>query len=1423
MNIFNKLFTQRVMKVVLYHYLMAKNITFRRLATLLLIFISVSLNAQINNSDYRVTLTPEDLGTCGGANNSNEVVVIKAKKNTLHDFSITFDLPEGVSFVPGTESITVNPGANYTLTYDAGTPVTNPKFIIRNTAGGAADANWALADELTFVFEREAACDAVGYKEAGGVFKDKHTIDYQDSRNNVFRTASDLDENTSTYDLLSASISIQDIDPLDGVISSVAIPIYHSRDIIDVQGGNGEVQVYHHEVTIESSIHDYTLNFNGSVLTPTSVAGGVYTYDIDLTQAPFNVATANEDGNGQFENGETFSFQESFAVIDCANVNIYHKSYWGCSGSVCQTSGLESGAVLLGNQMPILSITRLEGGNDICNTNHTRVRITNSSTDAGATGKDVYINIGLGHNNSYHTNYDSNPFWAFDFRDRRRLTNVHFTGGPATITTYDNPSSIYPTWGSGTSIAIPPDFLTTDPDGAGVGLEDLDQDGYYDDLAPGESTVIEFDIDYNPRDNCGVGHTDYINWEHIYFDVNIKNQCLEPKDSRRIDLGYKNLIRDYLRVTEFGGETDIVDGQQFTACITPAMYSNIKLNGHNALSSNADSEFSVTITVPDGVTLDAAAPNAGDFTTSGNIITYSTTNLDHYPRVLEAELDDGKLCFPLVFDCNDYTASNSSSVFSIEYTTHLTLLDAGGNACYDHDIHCGTMAPIQTHGCFSGCNGPAITKFDANRISAGWTDNSMTTRVDLSTAATNGYELKKYLVGDTMKIETKAIMHSYTTTNLHIRVKYTTDGSSLGADDIEYLNGTISVYDSSTGITTAVQDLAGVTPTVTSSGNDHEAEFDISDFRTLFDNDNFSSNDSIFVNLNYRFNLNQNQTILHTLANFRGRYYSEDVTGEVSCDIWGDRASYLRVGKHIGKYIERFQNCQTGVLRAWASEYANAGDLHPNEYRPPYGFQEAKVTMPTGYRFTGRAEMRTNQGTYTIANGGLTFTQSGNDVFLYPTANFRNDDQSNTHYPSILVFVKGTCAADEDGSVRFEAKYNEYHYGANAPLRTLVTNRPLDYTKPTFLLQPASSIIIDGDSPEANFDLNITNTSMGSGSIDYNWIKVNPASGITIVGANDITGGGNTALNIVQSGGYTWVEIGSIAIDSEKDIRIRATYDDCAPQDVTFAHSWDCTAYPTVAEYLNQTNICYSDPVQLRLEPRTSEVQMEITEQPVTAVDMCDPFHIKLKINSAQLAYLIDPSADLILPAGLSSLDVNSIKLRYPYDAATAETVTYTTSGNIIHIDLSQHTTLNSLGGIPGTNSASRAEDRQVEVDFELKTTCDYISGTSVLLAVYANMPCGDSAIGNAASIYSNNIDINSLEQAYDAFSDIVLPGNTAATGAHIDGCNTTETITVNTTISDITGQPAANTGSADFANINLPSGITYVNGSFASTSSVAW
>ena len=166
------------------------------------LFYAINVDAQISSNRYTVNLTPQSLATCGGVNNSLEEVFIRGENGSCNDFSITFDLPPGVEYVSGTASITsqVNSSgdpivANQYSIGEGGTP-SDPVFTILRPS----NANWDVGDEVIFTFERSANCAAVVHSNSGGLFKDAHTINFQDAGG--ANSDSDTLETISSYPLI---------------------------------------------------------------------------------------------------------------------------------------------------------------------------------------------------------------------------------------------------------------------------------------------------------------------------------------------------------------------------------------------------------------------------------------------------------------------------------------------------------------------------------------------------------------------------------------------------------------------------------------------------------------------------------------------------------------------------------------------------------------------------------------------------------------------------------------------------------------------------------------------------------------------------------------------------------------------------------------------------------------------------------------------------------------------------------------------------------------------------------------------------------------------------------------------------------------------------------------------------------------------
>ena len=743
-----------------------------QVATILCFFlITLGAYAQIDNNRFKVTVNSADIGTCGGSNNSDVEITVLAKDDSIHDLEISFDLPNGIEYIGSGVSITAQTGSgDFVLTTVDISDLNAPVFALKRPL----DANWALADEVTFKFTRTASCEAVVFSETGD-FKDAHTLNFidVDGPNSV----ADTDIRINNYNLKVASLSVLGISDVNANVGDTK-----TRTIKVVQGGIGSISRFTHIVDLEAEVAaGYSLKFGGVVLTPSSVIGTIQNYTVDLSLAPFVGAVGNGDLN--LENGEFVEFEETFTINGCSNTNIYHQAYWGCSSSdICQTSNSQLGIVNFSFQSPLITLTKadLDLNPELCGPINYVINIKNETTEASATAFDVVLNIGLGHNTSEASTSTTNTLWDIDYEGTREITNYKI--GTTSFTPTDIPSTSYPTKGSGLTKYLTKDFFTTDPDGAGVGFEDLDGDGFYDDLAPGASTTLSFDFEIDPRDSaeypnaCGQGKYNYLSWEHVYVQTYYYDQCKNERDGEQLDVNYVNIIRDELS-SEIVAPSDVANAEVFNVLISPSLYNNkVNCNGEKLFSDDPSSSITVTIEVPSGISLAGSPPG---FIQIGNEISYTITDL------AASQYFSRNFIFPLVFDCATSGLSGIDN-FNLTYTVTYSC------DCWTQETHCGVIS-IKSH-CEGSCIGPTITGFDAQRTTAGWTDNTKTTLVDLSELNTDGtlkYQVDRYMPFDEMLVKTGSqILADYD--DLFFEITYEVPSSSgAGVDLFNYLDGVI--------------------------------------------------------------------------------------------------------------------------------------------------------------------------------------------------------------------------------------------------------------------------------------------------------------------------------------------------------------------------------------------------------------------------------------------------------------------------------------------------------------------------------------------------------------------------------------------------------------------------------------------------------
>lgn len=1343
------------------------------------------LTAQVNTSEFRVDVTSDNLTTCAtGSNNGQATVNILAKANTATDFIISFDLPTGVDYIPGSAVIIGQTGSGDFVLAEADVSNLNqPSFSIQRPG----NTPWGTNDTVQFTLGKTAGCDAVQYNYNGGLFKDAHTISFNDA--NGPHTYSDHEMTVNGYVLLSPYISILPIDRvvLNGLNTSIP------RNVSIKNSGNGALQSFHHYVTVPSELrNDYQLTFNGTPLTPEAIinGGSTYVYLIDFASAPFLGQVG--DGDSLFEN-ETLSLTENVNANACFDDrDIVHSSNWGCSATdVCQQSETTIGQVHMDQPISSLSVTldnKRPGDLGGATTyNHT---ITNNGTTIAY---NVNINVGFNWDEVYSTQ-GYNTLWGEDYKGGRTLDNFRFQGG-SSVTPQRWPSDEDPGTGLG-SHYLPSNFFTSDPDGPG-GLADLDGDGYFDDLPVGASTEILFDYSVSLQNRiCDPWTYELLSFDQLRLESWAVNPCGQSSDTQRSEVTRDEIaapgIFDWANPKLY--DQDANDGSPFSLAFTDKISFNFETptcNGQPLVSNDPSTIYTASITVPNGMSLIPTGDSR--YVQAGNTITFTESNL--LPYMVTSSRFAIPVDFQLQVDCSTYSGPRD---LNIPYLTHYS------SDCFDRDLHCGNFE-LAVH-CNTVCNGPVTQSFDASRSTAGWTNSDMATRVTLDP---NVHATKFYMANDEMTITSSAYMQNFTANNLYLDIHYITDSEgSSSQDNIAFVEGEITINDLSNPAGPQTTTIT-VPPAVTSiNDNNHRAVFDLSGYTSIispsYQYGEGSEADEISVRLVFKFKDDFAQpAFLYRFSTFEANFFSYDVSGnQISCDSYSDWAYYTRPFIGVdGWSNNQVTGCNTAQIVAGIEMRAGMGDRFPNEFRPPAIFQEAKIEIPQGMVFQnyvssyGFPNIQPANEAPDSDNGGLQYSVSGNIVTVTPGPNLNGIDFGGNHFPWVGIDVIPTSATPPTVDYSLEMTFTDYAYSDYPVSRT--QNRTLTFTYNNleyYIEQPQS--LIKGYKETASFTALVSNGIVQG--TDYNWLRVDPDPGFTLTAAYLVDGSTETPLNIVSEGPLSFVEYGVMEewIDNQKEIRFEGTFDSCSPMDIRVSQNYDCIGYPTT-----YTGLAYFSEKTYTLNPVPSAIQLNVLSQPVGTVDTCSDYEVVLEARNAGEGDFIDPSLSFTVPGDVSSLNITDIAVEYPRSSGNIESLTPTINGNTVTINLLEHSAINTDRSIHGSISANTIDDQIAILRLTLNPQCNFRSNTGTTYTINGNNPCGSPALGDGSRVSTNPIIITGAEPPYTANSTVTVPD--------MAGC-TAQTVSVSTSIIDGT------TGNTDFTRIRLPQGFTMVANSLS-------
>ncbi len=1321
----------------------------------------------------------------------------------LTNATIQVDLGTGIEYIAGT-----------LVASASGTAV-----IVENSATGDNPAlfslgNVAVGEEITITFERQASCTARDHKSAGGTFA---------SACSVFDNGSEVAYSNNNGNPFSINFEVQDGNLLLGTVTyspnaSTTVGGTVNRCMTITNGSFGEVdEFWFHDTHVTSDVLSSNFEINGMPVAPTNITTtsslvSIY-FDASIIPMIDGAAGTLGDGDNLFEQDETFNLCYDIKPLFCGTNNTIPSSlsvfYGENESQECAPSGTAATSVSIVNGSPQVTVTSAVNPNiDFCNITTHSVTLTNNGTGPEDFAKDMIFYIGLRYNFDPVSDHDTNYMWGSGWRNTKHFSNITIGGNVIT------PSQIAGQYSTMVDY-IPPDYLTADPDGVG-GLDDLDGDGFFDDLGPGESVTIGFDMELIlDQHGCSDDtYVDYFYWEHISMDIAWKNQCGSKQPPVRREFHYRNFIVNYNISTLTTGPTDIDDGENFNVTIKPALYNAIGCNGASGING-ADVTWTVKLVLPPGASLQSGATTDGYFA-SYNPSLYQSNDTVYYTIDRHAF---SFFTFPLTFDC---ALSDGSKSIDFNF---ITTYECGD--CFERDLHCYTVE--STSHCPTSCVGADTDNFTAERTTPGWTDPTMTTLVTLTPGIHGVDQLLPY---DTLRLCMKGHISDTISNNLHLRYSYT---QTTSASILEYVSGEITIYDVDAEYGSVVNTFPITIPPVETNlgAKSFEWNLDLSSYLSLINPDYLLEDigtiqpDSFKVTLYKICKLNPGIDY-HELESFQSNFYlMDDVSTERSCDFYSSRMYYTGFTISHGAIDETLEGCNEVTSRALASFLNQSGDIFPNEYRPIIRLDSIIWDLPDGLNIV---DINPVAGGFTAT---ISYYTNSDGNVVAKTNSYTQGRWSAGASTGCYAHLVGSCILP-DGANLGTTKFftTQYNYQPNPDLHKSVTytsvNKPkITYIRPDIILTPLGQTQ-QGISDTIKWDIEVCNGT-GVLDVDLSWLTFDESTsnGIDVVEVLDITSGTAIPITTTNLGGdLEMIPLGNSLGGTCKTIRLVSTYSDCSPDSMIIDMGWDCLAYPTD---LTDLRDCSNESF-LSVVPLAAQMAATFTDLPSTPlnpaapssgtfnnanISMCEPFPVELTIVSSGTGSIYDVNFDVLLPGlgvGLeyvpnsATIEIEGVDVANIPRAVdpSGESAFLSATGAVWNITLADLDNTNFPAGLGITGAGVNPSNNEVTIRWLMETTCDFTSGDNIEIKTYSNAGCSSPAISSGSTTIGSNLNIDGISLPYAALLTI----NIGSTNTFI-GCNDEKTISIDAIISGGT------TSATDSLFVLLPEGVVYTGNQF--------
>ncbi len=1305
-------------------------------------------------------------------------------------------LPEGIEYA-GELKLKGSAATKMQIAHvTAGSTPSKPKFEITPKSG----QNFAAGDIVTFSFKKTANCTAYTNFKGGLELKDKVKVTFDGTETTA---------ETATYNLDYPELVLNTPTEQSDVVPFTEV----TRELSFTNGSLVPARKVYLEINYGSDLYfkgagkailEVKKGSNYTALTPVETDGGKVVYE--LTGATFG-------GDNKLTNGEQIILRETFKQKTQNLVANYTLGY-GCDlDNICEPM---TGSASITNKIGEAELTQNEvekfDVTSACAPFKMKGTYTNGA-DATTPEKKVMnamLNVKVWWG-AYHYN---SPYYFFTFNNFK-------VGNSGVLTT--------PTERTGQFALDNQESLKTDPDGAGVGLEDVDGDGYFDDLPAGNTFVIQGDVQYEQPPGEMTVKTGYyrdatfktrVSWKskgiEIFSDTqNLGNGLLSARFAR-----YEPRANEVLNITngvpfDFGIGMNIYDfsfvfydnvkGRVITEYEFPAgtVIDKTKIkwsNSKHIQGALVDVPLANITLSPDGTKLKVVAPNAKIGAVVIKDMVYNCTASDGFTY---------KMKWYTVPNYIDYPDCTSTVKPEIKTT--------------------GTLNVI---GCSTCTQGAEITSAKAEREdnSLGWKSYTMTEKQDRS--AIPKKELARVLYGDEFFIETTGVQHG-TATNLGARFVLIKDNKGknsieplsadirverAGAEVLNKTDITVATSDNSTAkdqiidwdLTTAVTELGGL--------QDGDKLFVTMHYKSISnDTDRKTQNSAKEL---YLYNSNATTNPVWTGVEEKCNAYTPYLSVESYRQVVANGNIKLFTGNntvHAGPQGTQYFTTYNGDI---FDAYGDGGRKFAYEYRPSTKFGKITITVKPDFHveeFTFRNVTSTKPLKPLEI---LSQEKQPNGDIVYE-CKLPEDERTIAIYPlgyGLRIFVKGTftCSAKEGKSRNFyiAMESEEFYYLKDHSDYTPYIRDRKGHVDYTFDNKPSVDFIdetglVELTQTEGEWRIKMSNSS--ASNAPYTWLAFPTNKDIEIKKVIRMSDGDEMTAEAYTTGEggkmYKLSEAG-IASGASETYKIKFAYKPnsttCDQVNYDVLGGWNTTGFPATPEEY----ICNKNAVTLstRALPTGLETLEVTVPDPTQKYPLCEDLEYEYKMQATAKGTVLNPKF-LVIPS--DGMEVKDVEAEYPSGAGNWQSVTTKLVNGIYQSDLTTHPDIEYLKGLQ--EAGSNNEQRQINVRFKINTGCGFASGSNFKINGQGYSSCNKLVRGAEIEVSTPSINLQGVVYNYTSINEVTSTADFAT-----PACEEEKLIKVKQTI------VGGTTGPDGRVEITIPEGYKYVPNSYEKINSKA-